>query len=87
VGVVSAYAGIPNTVIGCSLMSSAIIFAMICLRSVASVVLIGISYGYFAGVCACMFLHSSDAHQVSASGIGIIAPLISHLTPEISDIG
>ncbi|KAJ8582003.1 MFS general substrate transporter [Rhizopogon salebrosus TDB-379] len=69
-GVISAYAGIPNTVIGSSLMSSAIIFAMIGLRSVASVVLIGISYGYFSGVC-----------------IGMMAPLVSYLTPDISDLG
>ncbi|OAX39534.1 MFS general substrate transporter [Rhizopogon vinicolor AM-OR11-026] len=69
-GVVSAYAGIPNTVVGASLISSTIIFAMIGLRSVTSVALIGIGYGYFGGVCVAM-----------------MAPLISHLTPEISDLG
>ncbi|KAG1748625.1 MFS general substrate transporter [Suillus lakei] len=69
-GLVSAYLGIPNTIIGCSFISSAVIFSMIGLHSVVSVALIGISYGYFAGGC-----------------IALIAPLISYLTPEISDIG
>ncbi|KAG1803467.1 major facilitator superfamily domain-containing protein [Suillus subaureus] len=48
-GVVSAYMGIPNTVIGCSFISSAVIFSMIGLRSEASAALIGVSYGYFSG--------------------------------------
>ncbi|KAG2039580.1 major facilitator superfamily domain-containing protein [Suillus americanus] len=49
-GVVTAYVGIPNTIISCSFISSAIIFSMIGLRSLASVALIGISYGYFSGI-------------------------------------
>ncbi|KAG1836288.1 major facilitator superfamily domain-containing protein [Suillus subalutaceus] len=48
-GVVSAYVGIPNTVVGCSVISSAIVFSMIGLRSVTSAALIGMSYGYFSG--------------------------------------
>ncbi|KAG1884446.1 major facilitator superfamily domain-containing protein [Suillus subluteus] len=48
-GVVSAYVDIPNTVVGCSVISSAIVFSMIGLRSVTSAALIGISYGYFSG--------------------------------------
>ncbi|KAG1836287.1 hypothetical protein DFJ58DRAFT_174703 [Suillus subalutaceus] len=51
-GVVSAYVGIPNTVAGCSFISSAVVFSMIGLRSVTSAALIGISYGYFFGGCA-----------------------------------
>lgn len=69
-GVVSAYVGIPNTIIGYSFISSAVIFSMIGLRSVASVALIGIGYGYFSG-----------------GFIAITPPLVSYLTPEISDIG
>ncbi|KAG2120075.1 MFS general substrate transporter [Suillus cothurnatus] len=69
-GVVSAYVGIPNTIIGCSFISSAVIFSMIGLRSVTSVALIGISYGYFSG-----------------GFVAVMAPLISYLTPEVSDIG
>ncbi|KAG1742383.1 major facilitator superfamily domain-containing protein [Suillus paluster] len=69
-GIISAYVGIPNTIIGYSSISSIVLFTMIGLRSVASVALIGISYGYFAGGC-----------------IAMMAPLISYLTPEISDIG
>ncbi|KAG2156811.1 major facilitator superfamily domain-containing protein [Suillus bovinus] len=48
-GVVSSYVGIPNTVIGSSLISSAVLFAMIGLHSVASVAVIAVSYGFFSG--------------------------------------
>lgn len=68
--VVSSYVGIPSAIIGCSFISSALIFSMIGLHSVASVSLIGVSYGFFAGGC-----------------IALVAPLISYLTPEVSDIG
>jgi MFS family permease len=48
-GVISAYVGIPNTVISSSLISSAVLFAMVRLHSVASATLIAISYGFFSG--------------------------------------
>lgn len=48
-GFVSAYVGIPNTVVGSSLISSAVLFAMIGLHSVASVAVIATSYGFFSG--------------------------------------
>jgi hypothetical protein len=85
--VVSAYAGVPNTTVASSLISSAIIFTMIGLRSVASVVLIGFSYGYFGGVCACGLYRLSDSYQISIPGITMMVPLISLLTPDISDLG
>ncbi|KAG2156796.1 major facilitator superfamily domain-containing protein [Suillus bovinus] len=48
-GVVSAYVGIPNTVVGSLLISSAVIFAMIGLQSAVSVAVIAASYGLFSG--------------------------------------
>ncbi|KAG2109856.1 major facilitator superfamily domain-containing protein [Suillus discolor] len=53
-GVVSAYVGIPNTTIVFSLISSAVLFAMIGLHSVASVAVIAASYGFFSGVVVTM---------------------------------
>lgn len=47
--VISAYVGIPNTIISSSLISSAAIFAMIGLHSVASAAVIAVSYGFFSG--------------------------------------
>ncbi|KAG1884445.1 hypothetical protein F4604DRAFT_1733259 [Suillus subluteus] len=70
-GVVSAYVSIPNAVVGCSFISSAVVFSIIGLRSVAGVALMGISYDYFLEVVL----------------IALIAPLISYLTPEDLDIG
>ncbi|KAG2357323.1 major facilitator superfamily domain-containing protein [Suillus spraguei] len=48
-GVIPAYVGIPNTVIGSSLISSAAIFGMIGLHSVASAAMVAVSYGFFSG--------------------------------------
>ncbi|KAG1760765.1 major facilitator superfamily domain-containing protein [Suillus occidentalis] len=48
-GFVSAYVGIPNTVVGSSFISSAVLFAMIGLHSVVSVAVIATSYGIFSG--------------------------------------
>lgn len=48
-GIISAYVGIPNTIVGSSLISSAAIFAMIGLHSVASAAVIAVSYGFFSG--------------------------------------
>ncbi|KAG1745242.1 major facilitator superfamily domain-containing protein [Suillus lakei] len=73
-GAVSAYVGIPNMVVGTSLISSAVIFGMIGLHSAASVALEAVSYGFFAG-------------GLSTPVVAMMGPLISYLTPEISDIG
>ncbi|KIK42704.1 hypothetical protein CY34DRAFT_83114 [Suillus luteus UH-Slu-Lm8-n1] len=71
-GFVSAYVGIPNTIVGSSLISSAVLFAMIGLHSMASVAVIATSYGVFSG---------------GGANDGSIVNLLSHLTPEISHIG
>ncbi|KAG1793944.1 major facilitator superfamily domain-containing protein [Suillus plorans] len=47
--VVAGYVGIPNTTIVSSLISSAVLFAMIGLHSAASVAVIAVSYGVFSG--------------------------------------
>ncbi|KAG2109876.1 major facilitator superfamily domain-containing protein [Suillus discolor] len=48
-GVVAAYVGIPNTIIVSSLISSAVLFAMVGLHSATSVAVIAVSYGVFSG--------------------------------------
>lgn len=45
--------GIPNMVAASAGCGSVVILGMIGLRTVASVVVLGILYGYCAGVCAC----------------------------------
>ncbi|KAG2363522.1 major facilitator superfamily domain-containing protein, partial [Suillus spraguei] len=72
-GVISAYVGIPNTIISSSLISSAAIFAMIGLHSVASAAVIAVSYGFF--------------FRRPCVAVALIGPLVSYLTPEISHIG
>ncbi|KAG1876820.1 major facilitator superfamily domain-containing protein [Suillus tomentosus] len=69
VGFVSAYMGIPNTIIGSSLISSAILFAMIGLHSAASVAAIAASYGVFSGGVVAMM----------GPVISVLTPEISHI--------
>ncbi|KAG2049984.1 MFS general substrate transporter [Suillus hirtellus] len=69
VGFVSAYMGIPNTIIGSSLISSAILFSMIGLHSAASVAVIAASYGVFSGGVVAMM----------GPVISVLTPEISHI--------
>ncbi|KAG2031420.1 MFS general substrate transporter [Suillus americanus] len=68
-GVVSAYVGILITFIGSSLISSAVIFAMVGLHSVVSVVVIAVSYGFFSGGLVAMM----------GPLISYLTPEISHI--------
>ncbi|KAG1823557.1 MFS general substrate transporter [Suillus subaureus] len=68
-GIVSAYVGIPNTFVGSSLISSAVIFAMVGLHSVVSVVMIAVSYGFFSGGLVAMM----------GPLISYLTPEISHI--------
>ncbi|KAG1776340.1 major facilitator superfamily domain-containing protein [Suillus placidus] len=68
-GVVSAYVGIPNTVVGSSLISSAVLFAMIGLHSEASVAVIAVGYGFCAGGLVAMM----------GPLISYLTPEISHI--------
>ncbi|KAG1800296.1 major facilitator superfamily domain-containing protein [Suillus plorans] len=72
-GFVSAYVGIPNTIIGSSLISSAVLFAMIDLHSAASVAVIAASYGFFSGGVVAMM----------GPVISILTPEISHIGARI----
>ncbi|KAG2109860.1 major facilitator superfamily domain-containing protein [Suillus discolor] len=73
VGFVSAYVGIPNTIVGSSLISSAVLFAMIGLHSAASVAVIAASYGFFSGGVVAMM----------GPVISILTPEISHIGARI----
>ncbi|KAG2343119.1 MFS general substrate transporter [Suillus weaverae] len=68
-GVVSAYVGISNTVVGSSLISSAVLFAMIGLHSEASVAVIAVGYGFCAGGLVAMM----------GPLISYLTPEISHI--------
>ncbi|KAG1820086.1 hypothetical protein EV424DRAFT_894651 [Suillus variegatus] len=52
-GIIATYAGVLNFTIVSTLACSAIIISMIALSDMASVVLLGLEYGYFSGVCMC----------------------------------
>jgi len=50
-GYIAAVIGVPNLTIVATALSGLVILGMIGLSSLASVVVIGVLYGYFAGVC------------------------------------
>jgi hypothetical protein len=52
-GITAAYTGVLNFMIVSTVACSAVIISMIGLSDVASVVVLGLAYGYFSGVCKC----------------------------------
>ena len=52
-GLVVHRLGVANMLVAAAGCGSVLILSMIALKSVASVVVIGVIYGFFAGVCEC----------------------------------
>lgn len=52
-GIIAAYTGALNFTMVSTLACSALIICMIALSDVAGVVVLGLGYGYFSGVCMC----------------------------------
>ncbi|KAG1843892.1 major facilitator superfamily domain-containing protein [Suillus subluteus] len=69
-GMVAGYTGVLNLTIASTVACSAIIISMIALTDVASVVVLGLAYGY-----------------VSCVYIALIVPLVTELTPNLSELG
>ncbi|KAG1807043.1 major facilitator superfamily domain-containing protein [Suillus subaureus] len=55
-GMIATYTGVLNFTIACAVACSAIIMSMIALSDVASVVVLGLAYGYFSGVCSALIV-------------------------------
>ncbi|KAG1820091.1 MFS general substrate transporter [Suillus variegatus] len=70
-GTIAAYAGVLNSTIASTVACSAIIISMIALSDMASVVVLGLAYGYFSGVCM----------------LSRWIPLVAVLTPDLSELG
>jgi hypothetical protein len=52
-GMIAAYMGALNFTIASTIACSALVISMIALSDMASVVVLGLAYGYFSGVCMC----------------------------------
>jgi len=50
-GFIAGRTGVPTLAVVATVSCGTIILSMIALKSLASVVVIGVCYGYFAGVC------------------------------------
>jgi hypothetical protein len=50
-GIIASYTGVLNLTIISTVACSALIISMIALSDIASVIVIGILYGYFSGIC------------------------------------
>ncbi|KAG1837692.1 major facilitator superfamily domain-containing protein [Suillus subalutaceus] len=54
-GFIAAFTGVPNLIIVATISGGVLILGMIGLSSLASVVVLGVMYGYFAGLCKWFF--------------------------------
>lgn len=52
-GIIAAYAGTLNFTIASTVTCSALIISVMALSDITSVVVLGLAYGYFSGVCMC----------------------------------
>ena len=60
-GYIAAVIGVPNLMIVAITSGAMVILGMIGLNSLTSVVVIGLAYGYFAGVCK--YFHRDESVQ------------------------
>ncbi|KAG1807027.1 major facilitator superfamily domain-containing protein [Suillus subaureus] len=86
-GIIAAYTGVLNLIIASTIACSTIIISMIALSDVASVVVLGLAYGYFSGVYIALIVplvtvFTPDLSELgsdfwSLSAISIIEPIFS----------
>jgi hypothetical protein len=87
--------GVDNAVTISAGCCSVLILGMIGVKSVTSVAVIGIIYGFFAGVCETSFILFFIVTLLRASGISTfhcldistLAPLFAVLSDDISELG
>jgi hypothetical protein len=79
--------GVVNMVTAASGVGAVLILCMIALKSIASVVIIGVLYGYTAGICvhAPPFLDSDCLFRGIV--VSLMAPLLTTLTDNIGELG
>ncbi|KAG2133318.1 major facilitator superfamily domain-containing protein [Suillus clintonianus] len=69
-GIIAAYTGTLNFTIASTVACSALIISMIALRDVASVVVLGLAYGYFSGVYIALMVPLVTAFTPDLSELG-----------------
>lgn len=79
--------GVVNMVTAASGVGAVLILCMIALKSIASVVIIGVLYGYTAGICvhASPFLDSDRLFRGLV--VSLMAPLLTTLTDNMGELG
>ena len=89
------YLRVPILVIISTFCCSVILFGMIGVHTVAGVVVFGVLYGYFAGICTspCL-INSADKIWLGAfltmlvcAVLSLWTPVMTLLTPDLSELG
>jgi hypothetical protein len=87
-GYIAAFTQVLNLVIVATFSCALLIFGMIGLSNQASVVALGVVYGYFAGICK--YFSSGPVKSftwLTCTGAAMAAPLFAMFTPDVSEIG
>ena len=85
-GFITRYTGVPMLMIITTFSFGVLILGMIGLSSVASVVVLGILYGYFSGICG-HFITLMPHYLILFKDVALTVPLAAVLTPELSELG
>lgn len=85
--VLVGYLRVPTLVIISTFCCSVLLFGMIGVHTVASVVIFGILYGFFVGICASFDLMRPLTDIPFMSVIAMWAPVVTVLTPDLSELG
>jgi hypothetical protein len=86
-GVLVEHFGVPAVLTGSTFCGTVLLFALIGLRTLASVVTIGILYGYSAGICKTAFHSRPYPLTILPEVQALWTPVLAVLSPDPSDLG
>ena len=79
--------GAPITITFSSVCCAAVILGMIGVKTVSSVVLVAIFFGFFAGTCKLVYLEALDEDADKETDIAMNAPVLAVLADDFGEIG
>lgn len=82
--------GVGNMITIAAGCCSVIIFGMIGLNTIASVVLLGVFFGFFSGMCEFQFpsdVYNHHSRVVQKTVVALMGPLMASLTDDFSELG
>jgi hypothetical protein len=86
-GLLVEYFGVPGVMTFSTFAGTVLLFSLIGLRTLASVVVIGILYGYSAGICKSRTMAHHTRSLLFSTVQALWAPVLAVLSPDPSDLG